>query len=121
MFFLDDDIEIFDGYEELGQNVIDQAVINNSQILVPSGGEQLGVQPTVGPAATEYSIFGKNSALVNARSPEEFDAQVEMFKAELNAKQSTLLKVGMAENGTPLSGSDLLIVLKAETFQRILI
>jgi|GEM_PF-4192247 len=108
MAFFDDDIEIIGGYEELGQNVIDQAVINNSQTLVPSGGEQLNLQPTVGPATTEYSIEGKySSALTAAQNPEEFDAQVEIFKAELNAKQSTLMKVGMAENGTPLSGSDL--------------
>lgn len=107
MFFGDDDIEDIDGYEELGQNVIDQAVVYNSQNLVPSGGEQLSVQPTVGPAATEYSIGEKNSALITAWNSEEFDEQVEMFKAELNAKQSTLLKAGTIENGTLLSGSDL--------------
>jgi len=116
MLFGDDDIEIIDGYEELGQNVIDQAVVNNSQTLVPSCGEQLGVQPTVGPAATEYSIFGKNSALITARSPEEFDAQVGMFKAELNARQSTLLKFGTAENETPLSGNDLFNRIKNGNF-----
>ena len=103
-----DDIELIDGYEGLEKNVIDQGVVNNSQILVPSGGEQLSIQPTVGPAATEYSIWEKNSALIiTARNPEEFDEQVEMFKAELNTKQSTLLKDGMTENGTLLSGSDL--------------
>ena len=62
MSLWDDDIEFTDGYEELRQNVIDQAVVNNSQILVPSGGEQLGAPPTVGTAATEY-LLAKNTGV----------------------------------------------------------
>lgn len=43
MSLWDDDIEFTDWHEELGQNVIDQAVVNKSQTLVPIGGEQLSV------------------------------------------------------------------------------
>jgi len=117
MAILDDDIEIIDGYEELGKNVIDQAVVNNSQTLVPSGGKQLSVQLTVEPAATEYSIGEKyRSAFSATQSPEEFDAQVEMFRAELNAKQSMLLKFGTAENEKPLTGSALLNSIMSGSF-----
>ncbi len=106
MFFWDDDMNLID--EELEQNVIDQAVVNNLQALVLSSGEQLGVQPSVGPATTEYSIGEKyRIALTSAQSPEKFNAQFKMFKAELNANQSTLLKFGTAESGTPLTGSAL--------------
>ncbi|MBU2700526.1 hypothetical protein Ga0466249_001618 [Sporomusaceae bacterium BoRhaA] len=102
MVFRDDGIEFIDGYEQREQNVIDQAVVNGSQTLVPNGGEQLGVQPIVGTAAIEYSIGEKyKSVLTAAQSPEEFDAQVKMFKAELSAKQ---LNFGTAESGMSLTG-----------------
>jgi len=117
MTFMDDDIEHIDGYEQLGQNVIDQAVINNSQILVPSVGEQLNAQPTVGLAATEYSIEEKyRSTFSAAKSSDEHDALVEIFNAELAAKQATLPKFGMDENGTPLSGSYLFNRIKSGNF-----
>jgi hypothetical protein len=70
-----------------------------------------------GAAATEYSIGEKFlSALTAAKNPEEHDALVEMFKAELNAKQPTLLNLGMDENGTQITGSALFNSIKSGSF-----
>lgn len=79
--FWDDDIEFTDGYEKQRQNAIDQViVVNNSQKLIPNGGEQLNVQPTAATTMTEYSVREKyRSTFSTTRDPEEFDVQAEMF------------------------------------------
>jgi hypothetical protein len=104
----DDEFEPIDEYEELWENVLDQAVVNNSRTLGSGGGEQLSVQPIVGTTATESSIREKYSrALLAARSPEEFDAQVKMFKVELNAKQVTPGNFEEPKSETPITDSSL--------------
>ena len=114
MSFRDYDIELTDGYD-LEQNVIDQAVVNNSQVMIPTDSEQASV--TMGPTATEYS-FGEQfrSIFAAAQSPEQRDTLVEMFKPELSVKQPTLLNFGMLESGITLTGNTLFNSIKDDSF-----
>lgn len=117
MSYSDEEIEFTDGFEESEQNIIDQAAVNNPQTPIPSGGEQISAQSTAEPTVPEYSLQEKyERAFSAAKSPEEHDALVEMFRAELNAKQAMQLSLGMDENGTPLSGNALFNSIKSGNF-----
>lgn len=117
MSYSDEEIEFTDGFEEPEQNIIDQAAENNQQTPIPSGGEQISAQSTAEPTVPEYSLQEKYQRAFSAvKSPEEHDALVEMFKAELAAKQAMQLSLGMDENGMPLSGNALFNSIKSGNF-----
>lgn len=115
MDFEDLDIESADSVAEAAPVIISQS---SAASVIPNLSETVNdtishpIQANTnesGLTVTEYNSIGEKywSALTAARSPEEHDALVEMFKAELNTQHSTLLKLGLTENGIPLTGSTL--------------
>lgn len=118
MDFLDEDIDFTDEYEVSEQNVIDQPIVNNPPIPVPSSDEQAIPQPSAENPLADNSIAEKyRRAFAAAQRPKEYDAIVNTFKAELTARQSALPNLGMFASGTPLADkNDLLKSLKNGSF-----
>lgn len=113
----DEVLDSINGYNQPEETLVDQLFVNSSTTPVSGNNEQAIMEPMVEGSTATYSIEEKyRNAFAAAQSPAEFDAQVEMFKAELNAKQSDTWNLDTSINGNSLTGSALLNHITSNNF-----